>query len=114
MDDVPEISNDRQCQCGYNLRGLTFDHRCPECGRPAAESVRFVVRVSPPRDEAERLRRDEVRRRLGAAAEGTPYAPNAILLLWGAWLYGRTRHLSPAGNSARTICEYFRTYARIN
>ncbi len=29
------IEGDRQCdQCGYNLRGLRFGGRCPECGTP--------------------------------------------------------------------------------
>ena len=27
------VEDDRQCdQCGYNLRGLRFGGRCPECG----------------------------------------------------------------------------------
>ncbi|MBN1342132.1 MAG: hypothetical protein JXQ73_05605 [Phycisphaerae bacterium] len=25
--------------CGYNLKGIPADHRCPECGRPSASSV---------------------------------------------------------------------------
>ena len=30
--------------CGYNLRGLTIIHRCPECERPALQS--YLVAVS--------------------------------------------------------------------
>ncbi len=35
-----EIEDDLECvHCGYNLRGLTKKHRCPECGTPAGFSV---------------------------------------------------------------------------
>src|SRR5512134_1124043 len=34
-----EIKEDLPCvTCGYNLRGLTGKHRCPECGTPAGFS----------------------------------------------------------------------------
>lgn len=29
--------------CGYNLRGLTIVHRCPECERPALQSYLFAI-----------------------------------------------------------------------
>ncbi len=36
-----DIDDDLACvHCGYNLRGLTKKHRCPECGTPAGFSVR--------------------------------------------------------------------------
>lgn len=35
-----EIDDDLPCvACGYNLRGLTKKHRCPECGTPAGFST---------------------------------------------------------------------------
>jgi hypothetical protein len=35
-----EISEDTPCvHCGYNLRGLTRDKFCPECGTPIARSI---------------------------------------------------------------------------
>jgi hypothetical protein len=35
-----EISEDVPCvHCGYNLRGLTRDNFCPECGTPIARSI---------------------------------------------------------------------------
>src|SRR5688572_6478934 len=43
-DDRPDrgaavIASDRACvQCGYNVRGLTRESRCPECGSPVADS----------------------------------------------------------------------------
>jgi len=34
------ISSDVFCyQCGYNLRGLSSSHKCPECGNEIAESL---------------------------------------------------------------------------
>ncbi len=39
--DHIEIEDDLCCvHCGYNLRGLTKRHRCPECGTPAGFSVK--------------------------------------------------------------------------
>lgn len=36
-----EIAEDRPCiHCGYNLRGLAPDGRCPECGEPISGSLR--------------------------------------------------------------------------
>ena len=38
--DKIEIEDDLCCvHCGYNLRGLTKRHRCPECGTPAGFSL---------------------------------------------------------------------------
>ena len=38
--DHIEIEDDVCCvHCGYNLRGLTKRHRCPECGTPAGFSI---------------------------------------------------------------------------
>ena len=38
------ISTDTPCgHCSYNLRGLTLDHACPECGNRALTSVHYVV-----------------------------------------------------------------------
>jgi len=35
------IDLDTQCvSCGYNVRGLAPDHRCPECGIPVGASLR--------------------------------------------------------------------------
>ena len=42
---VPTITEDARCACGYNLRGLTYDHACPECGRDVLDSARLYLRM---------------------------------------------------------------------
>ncbi|MBN1512008.1 MAG: hypothetical protein JXB13_08335 [Phycisphaerae bacterium] len=39
LPSTPTVNNDMTCgTCGYNLRGLSPDGRCPECGHPIEES----------------------------------------------------------------------------
>jgi hypothetical protein len=48
---APEVPNDSDllCEdCGYILNGLPDDGRCPECGKPVAESTADNPRRSPP------------------------------------------------------------------
>lgn len=41
LDDAGCVRDDALCvYCGYNLRTLAVGGRCPECGKPVAESVR--------------------------------------------------------------------------
>jgi hypothetical protein len=44
-----QIAHDLACGgCGYNLRGLSREGQCPECGRPVGESVREAInRILP-------------------------------------------------------------------
>ncbi len=40
LDAIRVVGEDRACrQCGYNIRGLRTDGRCPECGRPVGLSI---------------------------------------------------------------------------
>jgi hypothetical protein len=42
------IATDLLCiRCGYNLRGLTFNHDCPECNLPAVRTLEAQPRSSP-------------------------------------------------------------------
>lgn len=41
LDAAGRVAGDLPCdQCGYNLRTLLPDGRCPECGHPVAETLR--------------------------------------------------------------------------
>jgi hypothetical protein len=42
--DVFLVDDDMACiQCGYNLRGLNDEGRCPECGTPIDKTVAYVM-----------------------------------------------------------------------
>ena len=41
FDDAGTVVVDQTCRrCGYNLRGLHRDGRCPECGAPVGLSIK--------------------------------------------------------------------------
>jgi uncharacterized repeat protein (TIGR04138 family) len=73
-----EINEDVPCLgCGYNLRGLTLEHRCPECGRPVAESA-FVAETP---EELLKKRYEvlsEPARRIGYPVESLMFVMDAI------------------------------------
>lgn len=52
MTEVPSstVSDDLACiHCGYNLRGLAYDGKCPECSKPVSTSRRgdFLKHADP-------------------------------------------------------------------
>ena len=66
------IDSDAPCgRCGYNLRGLSPDGQCPECGAPIAPSLTDWLAHADPR----------WRRKLAAGALLTAIAAPAIVLL---------------------------------
>jgi len=51
--EVAVVETDVPCPCGYNLRGLPLDGRCPECGLAVEEGIRLFRQPF----DAEQLRR---------------------------------------------------------
>ena len=63
------IENDVSCPaCGYNLRGLRMDGRCPECGRPAIDTFARPLRAFT-----------------GALAEEMVRRPGGLLVILLVW-----------------------------
>ncbi|MEA2735715.1 MAG: hypothetical protein QOE14_2166 [Humisphaera sp.] len=110
MAEPLQVTGDRRCYCGYNLRGLLLTGRCPECGRPVAESVRYLIRDRPKSSEEEMalLRRNGM---FHDVAEGTIYPQAAVALVYRAFSFVRMRSDKPSA-SAADICDALRDYAR--
>src|SRR3954471_9644603 len=51
LDPMAIVTSDLNCRrCGYNLRGLTYGGRCPECNVPVAMSAQSdALRYGDPR-----------------------------------------------------------------
>lgn len=74
------IENDVPCpDCGYNLRGLRLDGRCPECGRPTIDTFARPLRAKTG------VLAEEMIRRPGVLLVG--------LLAW--WVIASTSVLAP-------------------
>src|SRR3990172_7537522 len=50
LDSAGHLDQDVICiRCGYNLRGLSLDRVCPECGTPIGRSLHGdLLRFAPP------------------------------------------------------------------
>lgn len=74
------IENDVPCpDCGYNLRGLRLDGRCPECGRPTIDTFARPLRA-----------------RTGVLAEEMVRRPGVLLVgLLAWWVIDSTSALAP-------------------
>jgi predicted RNA-binding Zn-ribbon protein involved in translation (DUF1610 family) len=79
------IATDLVCvRCGYNLRGLTPRHRCPECGLPILRSLLDVLRddLTPDADELQRV----LRGIFDSVATGVGYPASALIMICHAWM----------------------------
>src|SRR5262245_39754607 len=54
---LARIDSDLLCRCGYNLRGLYSDGRCPECSEPVEHALRIGLALTPDRRWLARCRR---------------------------------------------------------
>jgi len=112
MAEWSTVTGDLRCRCSYNLRGLAFAGRCPECGRPVSESVRYYIHEEPKTPEqAEALQKRNTA--LRHAAAGTPYPIAAVLLVHRAFTLVKLRSGQPNATAA-DLCDAFRDYARSN
>jgi uncharacterized repeat protein (TIGR04138 family) len=109
---APGIHIDATCECGYNLRGLTLDHRCPECGRPAHESVKVCPYGVVALDAAERSRRWVIEGDLFRVASETPYPHAAFLLVCHSLEYAFDCAQHRGHVTAAEWCAAMREYAR--
>jgi len=123
MSFSPTIQGDAPCQCGYNLRGLTFDHNCPECGIPALKSVRFQMKHRW-RDTPEGIaQREKSRAALQKAVEANRhrYPPDAFIFVldsmrFAAFCQAENREgaIPWTDVGARSVCRALREYARLS
>jgi len=120
---LPAILRDMPCgTCGYNLRGLSPDGRCPECGHPVEES-RYDPRLAAADPRWLRVTRTGITlllvselatmttRLLGRAVTFAGLYYHALLVLWfiggtlyllGSWIVAsRDRACPPAFDPRR-------------
>src|SRR5690242_10154599 len=103
------ISNDINCACGYNLRGLPINGNCPECGLPVLRRVRFRTAAASTPEGIHA--REEQRRRLREAVADSPYRPEAFLLVLDVLQYA-VRVIDQPGvhMTGQRFCELFCEY----
>ncbi|HEV2295742.1 MAG TPA: hypothetical protein VGR35_17980 [Tepidisphaeraceae bacterium] len=112
---VPTIPDDAPCHCGYNLRGLSYDHACPECGRAVCESTRLTFQLPT---EVTPQGRDElfrVHKGLADASDACGFSTQACWVVdcgvsYAAMQAGQPRQAISAGE----VCRGLREYARLH
>ena len=118
MSESHTILDDYGCiHCNYNLRGLTLDHNCPECGNPVLDSLRLVMRPVRPKTPAQAAEFAALGKKLRAAATGSEYPVEAFSFMLGALRYAYLRKTAGAGGTAsvnaREVCDAVRCYGRL-
>jgi len=120
MSESYPIVDDYGCtHCNYNLRGLTLDHNCPECGNPVLDSVRLVLRPPRPTTRAEAAEFAALGAKLRAAVKGSEYPIEAFSFMLGVLRYAFLRKGASADAAggvsvnARDVCDAVRGYGRL-
>ena len=119
MSDDFTISVDLLCgACQYNLRGLSPDAKCPECGVPIVVTLEHpFVACLPQHDDIRRYLRTKPYMK---AAEVSGCAVDAVMFVYDAvrtasWMRkqsGSVPASTPSQLSARQICDGFRAHAK--
>ena len=112
MSELPTIASDIPCAaCGYNLRGLVFDGRCPECGVDIIHSLRPFLKTRDA-DRAKWLEDVSLelrKRKFRSIAEGAGFSVDAAMFVWDAWNFAWANNLRPS--TAIAVCDVVRDYA---
>ena len=109
LSDV--IGDDLPCwKCAYNLRGLLFDGRCPECGEPIRDSFAAAT-AQLARLLNEHPQNIELRLKFQGIAEETDCSVDAVLFVGDAIEEFRKRKPS-ATMDAALICLAVRNRAK--
>lgn len=111
MMQPQHIDRDIYCECGYNLRGLTPEHKCPECGR-AVRAALGIRHDASALEEMQQMHRDRaVRDGLVSAAMQTEESIDAVFFVLRAQQFASFRR-GGGDISARQLCAAVRDYAR--
>ena len=110
MPGMPLEQNITCATCGYNLRGLTSGHDCPECGHPVMESLEWAAQFSPEEWEAGELLS---RAQAFPIAQLTGYPIDAVLFVNDVVNHAMHRLGSDGRNQvgAPEICAAVRSFA---
>jgi uncharacterized repeat protein (TIGR04138 family) len=113
---APTVQSDAPCKyCGYNLRTLPFDHRCPECGRFVYESTRCEIKLQKPATEAQAQAQKRLLGGLETVADDTGYPIRTVRLVWCATQYAQMiTEGAPSPVSARDVCAALKGYALVH
>lgn len=79
---VHRVTDDVRCaRCGYELRGLTVDQRCPECAAPVANSLQAEMLDFAAPEFLDRLMRGALLARISAIVALCTVAVTAVLII---------------------------------
>ena len=111
---VPTIDHNTHCPCGYSLRGLTYDHACPECGRHALNPLRFSIGF-PYESGTDHGDQDmRTKRALDDASDVCGFSLPACWLVQCAATYAMCYGGYQEPIPANVLCHALREYARLH